>query len=221
MPKSSNKSRSAAILGDRLRQAAAALDGETVGDVLTVARLQHILAQSQASLGNTTEAITLMLHAYQTREARLGLNHPDTLSSRSSLFSLYQAAGQADDLVNLHEATIRAQVATIGPAQPDTLESRNNLAATFLTLSRPAPAATEFEAVLALARSALGPEHPVTLGSRNGLAEAYGGAGPDRRGDDLAPGNARSARADARPRPPRHADQPGQPGRDSLGLRPA
>jgi eukaryotic-like serine/threonine-protein kinase len=162
-----------AILGDRLSQAAASLEGEAVGDALTVAKLQDILGQSQANLGNTAEAITLVRRSYHTRETRLGPNHPETLSSRSSLFALYYAAGRAGEVIKLHEATLRSQEATLGRDHPETLRSRNHLAATYLTLGRPSEAESEFKAALAASEAALGADHTVSLESRNGLAEAY------------------------------------------------
>ena len=162
-----------AILGDRLSQAAKSLDGESVGDALTVAKLQDLLGRSQANLGNTAEAIALVFRSYQTRQAQLGPNHPDTLSSRSSLFALYHAAGRASEVIELHEATLKAQETTLGPVHPDTLFSRNNLATTHLTLGHAAQAAAEFEAALKLSETALGPDHSTTLSLRGGLGEAY------------------------------------------------
>ena len=162
-----------AILGDRLSQAARSLEGESVGDSLTVAKLQDILGRSQASLGNTAEAITLVRRSYRTRQDQLGPNHRDTLSSRSSLFALYHAAGRAADLIKLHEATLKTQEATLGPVHPDTLHSRNDLATAYLSLGRTAEAAAEFEATIKLSEAALGPESPISLSLRSGLAETY------------------------------------------------
>ncbi len=162
-----------AILGERLTQAAAALEGESVGDALTVAKLQEALAQSQANLGNTAEAIALELRAYQTHHARLGPNNPRTLASRSSLFALYHAAGRAAEVLKQHEATLKTQQATLGPAHRDTLQSRGNLATAYVSFGRETQAAAEFEAALKLSEQALGPEDPLTLNLRGGLAEAY------------------------------------------------
>jgi serine/threonine protein kinase/tetratricopeptide (TPR) repeat protein len=161
-----------AILGDRVRQAAKSLDGESVGDALTVAKLQEVLGRTQSNLGNTDEAISLVSRSFQTRSARLGPNHPDTLSSRSSLFALYQAAGRAGEMIAFHEVTLNAQEATLGPTHPDTLLSRHNLAVAYLTMGHAEEAAAEFASALKRSEAALGPENGITVMLRGGLAES-------------------------------------------------
>ena len=58
----------------------------------------------------------------------LGPDHPDTLTSRSSLANAYLAAGRTAEAITMHEATLKLMESKLGPNHPDTLNSRNNLA---------------------------------------------------------------------------------------------
>ncbi|KOV85961.1 tetratricopeptide repeat protein, partial [Nocardia sp. NRRL S-836] len=53
---------------------------------------------------------------------------PNTLSSRNNLANAYQAAGDLDRAIPLHEATLTDRERLLGPDHPNTLSSRNNLA---------------------------------------------------------------------------------------------
>jgi serine/threonine protein kinase len=79
-----------ARLGARLDRATEALEGEAVGDSLTVARLQHTLGRAQLALGHSRQAIALFTRALETRKAELGSDHADTLDSMSNLASAYR-----------------------------------------------------------------------------------------------------------------------------------
>ena len=72
-----------AILGDRLDQAAAELEGEAVGDPLVVARLQDRLGRTYLGLGHAAKAEALFTKAVATRQAELGADHPLTLGSHA------------------------------------------------------------------------------------------------------------------------------------------
>jgi hypothetical protein len=61
--------------------------------------------------------------------ARLGPDHPDTLSTRATLANAYRAAGRTGDAVRMDEETLRLRMSKLGHDHPDTLNSRNNLAA--------------------------------------------------------------------------------------------
>ena len=110
--------------------------------------------------------------------------------------------------------------AALGPDHPDTLTSRNNLATAYRYAGRLAEAIALHEETLKLREAKLGPDHPDTLKSRNNLAVAYQDAGRTAGGDRAARGDAQAARGQAGPRPPRHAQEPQQPGRRLLGRRP-
>jgi serine/threonine protein kinase len=166
-----------AILGERLDRAAAQLDADAIGDPLTVAKLQDILGVTQRNLGDPYKAIAILGRAIQTREAKLGPDHPDTLESRNNLATAYRAAGRLDEAIALHEQTLKLRTARLGPDHPDTLSSRNNLATAYRATGRLAEAIAMHEEALKLNMAKLGPDHPDTLRSRNNLAAAYLTAG--------------------------------------------
>ena len=66
-------------MGERLDQATAQIEGEAIGDPLTVARMQLTLGESQLGLGYPEKAIALFTKARATFTAQLGPDHPDTL----------------------------------------------------------------------------------------------------------------------------------------------
>jgi len=166
-----------AVLGDRLTQAAASPELEAIGDPLTVAKLQHILGSSLTGLGNAADAITLLTRSYQTRAARLGPDHPDTLTTRNNLGVAYLTAGRASEAIPLLEATLEARQSKLGPDDPDTLRSRDNLASAYYAAGRTSEAIRIDEATLKVRESKLGPDNSDTLANRNNLAANYHAAG--------------------------------------------
>ena len=74
-----------AVLARRLVKAAEQLEGDSVGDPLTVAKLQSRLGNSLLSLGCPNEAIGLCVKARQTFSALSGADHDDTVDSMNDL----------------------------------------------------------------------------------------------------------------------------------------
>ena len=66
--------------------------------------------------------------ALSAYERVLGLDHPDTLTSRGNLALAYQDAGRVGEAITLHEQALTAYERVLGPDHPDTLRSQNNLA---------------------------------------------------------------------------------------------
>ena len=58
--------------------------------------------------GRIAEAITLHEATLKLREAKLGPDHPDTLTSRNNLAAAYLAAGRTAEAITLFEATLKA-----------------------------------------------------------------------------------------------------------------
>jgi hypothetical protein len=69
------------LLGERLDQATAQIEGESIGDPLTVARMQETLGECQLGLSFPEKAVVLFTKARATFTAILGPDHPDTLTS--------------------------------------------------------------------------------------------------------------------------------------------
>jgi serine/threonine protein kinase len=166
-----------AVLAKRLVAAAGQLEGEAVGDPLAVAGLQDRLGQSLLSLGHAQDAIPLFVKARETRTAKLGADHPYTLTSMNNLAEGYQAAGKLDLALPLLEETLKLKKAKLGADHPDTLGSMNNLAAGYHHVGKLDLALPLYEETLKLTKAKLGADHPDTLGSMNNLATGYQAAG--------------------------------------------
>jgi tetratricopeptide (TPR) repeat protein len=162
-----------AQLGQRLDKAAALLEGEAVGDSLVVARLQFLLGKSQANLGYAERGINLLTRARVTLAARLGPDHPETLTCIASLAYAYQAAGQWDQALLLFQETLTKRQAKLGPDHPDTLLSMNNLASAYASAGRLDRSIPLLEKVLALHKARYGPDHPARLQILANLGAMY------------------------------------------------
>ncbi len=166
-----------ALLGERLDQATDQLEGDVIGDPLTVARMQVILGESQVGLGYAQKAILLFMKARTTFTAQLGADHPDTLTSMNELAWGYQAAGKLDLALPLYEETLKRRTAKLGPDHLDTLQSMNNLALGYEGARKLDLALPLYEETLKRRTAKLGPDHLDTLQSMGNLALGYQDAG--------------------------------------------
>jgi serine/threonine-protein kinase len=188
-----------ALLGDRIDRVAGQLEGESVSDPLTVAKLQDTLGLSQIGLGHAESAIALLTRAVRTREARLGADHPETLASRNNLAEAYYAAGRLREAIATYEDVLKRRAARLGPDHPETLSSRNNLAVAYEDAGRLDEALKLHEGTLKLRAARLGPGHSETLASRNNLAATYYAAGRLREATELYEGTLKLAAAQLGP----------------------
>ncbi len=162
-----------ARLAQRLDVATAELAGDATDDPLGVARMQTALAEVQLDLGYAARAIDLCTRARSTFTARLGPDHPDTLSCMRRLATGYQDAGKVDLVVPLFEETLALMKGKLGPDHLDTLGCMNGLAVAYRRSNRTDLAIPLYEQVLKVRRARLGPDHPMTLQTMNNLAVAY------------------------------------------------
>ena len=164
-------------LGERLDQATAQIEGEAIGDPLTVARMQNTLGQSQLGLGYPEKAIALLTKARATFTAHLGPDHPETLNSMNTLAIGYQDTGKLDRALPLLEETLALRKLKLGPDHLDTLTSMNDLAEVYQDAGKLDLALPLQEETLALKKAKLGLDHLNTLTSMNNLASGYVAAG--------------------------------------------
>jgi tetratricopeptide (TPR) repeat protein/tRNA A-37 threonylcarbamoyl transferase component Bud32 len=159
-------------LGERLNQAATQIEGEAIGDPLTVARLQMALGHSQRGLGYAQEAVALLEKARESFETHGG-DKIEILDCLHDLARAYQAAGQHDRALSLFEETLTRRKETLGPDDPETLNSMNSLAGVYWHRGQHELATPLYEETLAKRRQILGPDHTDTIKSMNNLANAY------------------------------------------------
>jgi serine/threonine protein kinase/tetratricopeptide (TPR) repeat protein len=162
-----------AILGDRLDQAAAALEGEAVGDPLVVARLQDRLGRTYLGLGRGARAEALFAKAAATREAYLGPDDPLTLESRHNVAVAREQDGRRHEAIRMFEEVRDARQRVLGPDHLDTLATLNDLGAAYGRAGRPHDSVQLLEQVRADLGRQLGEDDDRTLVTRGKLATAY------------------------------------------------
>jgi serine/threonine protein kinase len=163
-------------VADILKRAGARVDKEFDQKPAMRGKLLDTLGRTYVGLGLYADAATNFEKACRTREAALGPDHVDTLTSRFNLATAYQESGRTAEAIALHEATLRRRQGALGPDHPDTLRSRNNLANAYWSVGRLDEAIALHEATLRRREAVLGPDHGDTLASRSNLA-AYRAAG--------------------------------------------
>jgi tetratricopeptide (TPR) repeat protein len=162
-----------AMLGDRLEQAAAVLEGDSVGDPLVVARLQDRLGQTYLGLGDTAKAEALFARALTTRQDLLGPEHPQTLASMHSQAMAFKAAGKLPQAIERFEQVRDAQIKELGADHPDTLTTLNNLGVAYRFAGKLPEAIALLKQVGEARADKLGADDPDTLITLNWLAWAY------------------------------------------------
>jgi eukaryotic-like serine/threonine-protein kinase len=166
-----------AILGERLDQAAAELQGEAVGDRVVVAQLQDRLGQTYLGLGYAAKAEALFDKAARTRQDHLGADHPLTLGSKQNQAVASAATGNGDQAIYLFQQVRDARTAVLGADHRDTLSTVNELARLYNRVGKPNTAVPLLEQVRDGRIKQLGEDHDQTLTTLQALAEAYLSAG--------------------------------------------
>jgi tetratricopeptide (TPR) repeat protein len=175
-----------AILGDRLDQAAAALDGEAVGDPVVVARLQDRLGQTYLGLGHAAKAEALFTKAVATRVTHLGPEHPDTLASRHHRAFAYERVGRRVEAVEEFREVHAARVRVLGADDPNTLSTLNELGMEHSLAGNLNEAIAILEQVRDKRVQSLGENADETLTTLQLLSEAYRAAKIRTKAIDLA-----------------------------------
>jgi tetratricopeptide (TPR) repeat protein len=160
-------------LRESLKKAVRELEGAAIGDPVIVAGMQTRLGRSLTSLGEAPDAIVVLTKAVETRRARLGPDHLDTLTSVHDLAMAYLQSGNTDLAVPLFEQALRLLRAKLGPDHTQTLASMNDLAVAYEKAGKLDLAVPVHEESLRIHRAKLGPDHLDTLNSMNNLAVAY------------------------------------------------
>jgi tetratricopeptide (TPR) repeat protein len=147
-------------------------------------RRRHNHAYNLHPAGHSDRSIELMKEILAFREKILGPYHPDTLTSRAGLGSVYRSEGDLAGAIPLLSETLDVRERVLGPDHRDTLTSRHELAHAYHDFARARPNAGNpglavelFENVVAGRVIVLGDDHPDTLLSRARLGAAYVSSG--------------------------------------------
>jgi non-specific serine/threonine protein kinase/serine/threonine-protein kinase len=162
-----------AILGDRLDQAAAELEGDVLGDPLVVARLQGRLGVTYLRLGHAAKAEALLAKAIPTCEAHFGPDHPTTLDAMEYLGLAYREGGKVREAIALFERLWEAKARALGADDPATFTTINNLAATCALAGENDRAVALLERLRRADEARYPADHPHALTTLTNLATAY------------------------------------------------
>jgi serine/threonine protein kinase len=135
------------------------------------------VGRTYLGVGEYQRSISLLERAAALCRAKLGPDHPDTLTRMNTLAVAYREAGKLDRALPLFGETLNLRKAKLGPNHPDTLASMNDLALAYYSADKLDLALPLYEQTLELAKAKLGADHPDTLASMNNLALAYWRAG--------------------------------------------
>ena len=102
------------ILADTLQKAADELEGDSIGDEVTVAKMQYRMGLSLNALGNPSAAVDLLQRATETLERELGNDDPHTLTVRSEFAEAMLAMGEKDRALALAKETYERACANLG-----------------------------------------------------------------------------------------------------------
>ncbi len=162
-----------ALLSRWMSDAAQQLEGETVGDPLLVARLQHVLGISLRELGYLEHAERVLVKACQTRERLLGADNLDTVATKHHLAVLYRERGKYALAETLYKEVLQFRTAQLGTDHPDTLATQHGLAVLYHSQGEYVPAQALYKQVLAARIAQLGAHHLDTLTTQSRLAALY------------------------------------------------
>jgi hypothetical protein len=104
----------------------------------------------------------LFVQTLQQKEAKLGLDHPDTLASRHNLANTYRTLGRNADAIRLHSQNLKLCEAKLGADHPHTLISLDQLAATHDQATEFFKAEPLYRQLLERTRQRFGANHPAT-----------------------------------------------------------
>lgn len=161
----------------QLRRAIQELDGDVIGDELTVSMLQDNLGNSLRALGEPGDAVILLEKSVATRQRLLGHEHDNTLTGLNNLGNAYLDAGRYPKAIELAEFVRDLRVAKLGTDHPETLDAMHNLATAYYFSGRIPESIRLWEQVRDGQVASSGADHPKTLKTLAHLAEAYRASG--------------------------------------------
>jgi nephrocystin-3 len=131
------------------------------------------LSDVYSEFARHADAERLQRQVHEARRARMGSEHPDTLTAMTSLAVSLDAQGDYAGARALSESVLEARRGLLGAEDPDTLFVMSNLADTLNALGDYDSARTLVECVLEARRRLLGRDHPASLAAMIKLATTH------------------------------------------------
>lgn len=138
---------------------------------------RNVRGNIMLSLGRYAEAEPIMLGVLDIREETLGARHPNTLTARRNLASLYRTAGRFEEAESLFRQVMLDAAETLGENHPATLSALNGLAVLTAQVDGEAASIRIYEPLVERLEDSLGADHPQTLAATNNLAGSYARTG--------------------------------------------
>ncbi len=135
------------------------------------------LGLAYQTAGRLPEAIVLHERVRDAQIAKLGRDHPLTLTTLNNLASAYRAAGKLAESIALFERVRDARTAKYGPDHPATLATAHNLATAYWDAKQLENSVPLLEDLLKRREAKLGREHQETQMTLANLGVNYKDAG--------------------------------------------
>jgi tetratricopeptide (TPR) repeat protein len=120
-----------------------------------------------SEMGNYHRAKEMDRAALKAREATLGAEHPDTLTSVSNLGLVLESQGKYEEAEVMHRRALEAREKVLGPEHPDTLTSLYCLAHLLHQRKQYESASELYQTAYNGYLKTLGLNHPTTVACRN------------------------------------------------------
>jgi hypothetical protein len=130
-------------------------------------------------VGDRREALRLSRELLADRERVLGVDHPDTLHTRSNIAYLTGEVCDRREALRLLHDLLPHQEEVLGADHPDTLTTRNSIAFWTVQVGDRREALRLFQELLPDRERVLGAQHPDTVATRNEIGRLEGASGPD------------------------------------------
>jgi serine/threonine protein kinase/tetratricopeptide (TPR) repeat protein len=137
------------------------------------ASIRNVLGLTYLSLGDYPVAVQQHEWALALRQAHLGADHADTLTSMHNLGKAYMWVVRPDAAVPLLEETLWRRKATLGPDHIDTLQTMFMLSGAYNVTGKWEQALSLREETFKLRKATLGPGHVRTLVAMVNLVTMY------------------------------------------------
>jgi serine/threonine protein kinase/tetratricopeptide (TPR) repeat protein len=162
---------------EALDRAAAAVGNRFKGRPELEASIRQTMGDAYREVGNYEQAIAQLRQAAAIRKGKLDPDHPDVLTTLTSLALAFEAAGRTTEAIALHEQVRDTRVKKHGPDHADTLATSGNLANAYREAGRTTEAIALLKRVRDVQEKRFGADHASTLTTLSLLALAYGGVG--------------------------------------------
>ncbi len=159
--------------------------GRLGGGKLHEADVEESVGHVAFSQGHWKAATAHFLAAYDLRTGSLPADHPDLVSTQSSLVGVRLQQGEYSQAIELNDQVLEVRRRTLGPDHPLLVESLQQRAVALMGLDRNAEATVALNTAHELALRTLGAEHPKLTTIRSNLAALASRSGDRARAVEL------------------------------------